>query len=186
MSLILNMPPEQMQAFAVNARRTGIVMVIIGLVGIVLPNLISLTLNMFIGAFFLLSAAVLASMAWYGRSSGIGMWLKPALLLGLGLLVIFHPAVVLSVLGLLLAIYFLLSGFASLAVALDIRPDTGWVFLMLNGVLSLLLGAVVLALWPLGSAWMIGLLIGINFLFEGMALISLARQAESAGSSGVG
>ena len=179
MSLLLNVAPEDRPQFAANARRAGIVMSVIGVIGIVLPNLVGLTLNLFIGSIFLFSSAVLAYMAWYSRSSGMGLWLKPFVLLAVGLLVLMHPAVVLSVLGLLLAMYFLLAGFAGTALAMEVRPNSGWVFLLFSGLRSLAMGLLVLSVWPLGSAWMIGLLIGINLLFEGFALISLAKQMES-------
>lgn len=174
----LNTSADNLQGFIKNARRTGIIMIIIGLVGILLPNLISLTLNAFIGIIFLFSAIALAYIAWQSNSKSLSMWFKPFILFALALLVLFHPAVLLSVLGLLLAIYFLLAGFAGITLAFEIRPANGWLFMLINGLLSFALGAIVLFSWPFGSSWVIGLLIGISFFFDGLALIMISRQAE--------
>lgn len=178
MRLLLDTSPENMNQFAMNAHRIGIIMIVIGLIGIILPNLISLTINTFIGGIFLLSAMALGFIAWRTRSRSYTMWLKPFILLALALLVLFHPAVVLSVLGLLLALYFLFDGFASVALAMEIKPASGWRFMLFDGVLSFAMGILVLLNWPLGSSWIIGLLIGISFLFDGIALYSTARKLD--------
>ena len=178
MKLTLNSSTDNLQALIKNARSTGIVMVVIGLVGILLPNLISLTLNVLIGSLFLVSAIVLAYIAWSCQSQNLSLWFKPFVLLALALLILLHPAVLLSVLGLFLAIYFLMAGFSSMALAFEIKPANGWFFMLFNGLLSFVLGAIVLFSWPLGASWIIGLLIGISFFFDGLALIMISRQAE--------
>ncbi|TXL13779.1 hypothetical protein BMR05_10035 [Methylococcaceae bacterium HT4] len=63
-----------------------------------------------------------------------------------------------------------MDGFAGIALSVEIKPAKGWAFMLLNGLLSLLLGVIVLVGWPLSSAWLVGLLIGISFLFDGMVL----------------
>ena len=107
------------------------------------------------------------------------MWFKPFILFLLALLILFHPAVVISTLGLILAMYFLIDGFAGIALAVEIKPAKGWFFMLLNGLLSLLLGAIVLVGWPLSSTWLVGLLIGISFLFDGIALLAIAGNIRN-------
>ncbi len=176
MGLLLDSSPENMNRFSANARRTGIIMIVIGLTGIILPNLISLTINAFIGGIFLFSAIVLGYIAWSAQAHSFTLWLKPFVLLALALLVLFHPAIILSVLGLLLALYFLLDGFAGIALSREIKPANGWRFMLFDGVLSFALGVIVLLSWPMSSSWIIGLLIGISFLFDGIALYAVSRR----------
>ena len=52
------------------------------------------------------------------------------------------------------------------------------IFSLLNGVVSFVLGGIVLTSWPFGSAWIIGLIIGVNFLFDGIALLTIANQVK--------
>jgi uncharacterized membrane protein HdeD (DUF308 family) len=177
-NFILNTSPDNLQRFIKNARSTGIIMIIIGLIGILLPNLISLTLNAFIGGLFLLSAVALTYIAWQSKSQNLSMWFKPFVLFVLALLVLFHPAILISVLGLLLAIYFILAGFSGITFAFEIKPANGWLFMLINGLLSFVMGAIVLFSWPFSSSWIIGLLIGISFFFDGLALIMISRQAK--------
>jgi uncharacterized membrane protein HdeD (DUF308 family) len=174
-----NISTDNLQGFIKNARQTGIIMIIIGLVGILIPNLISLTLNAFIGSIFLFSAVVLAYIAWKSNYQSLSLWFKPFVLFALALLVLFHPAVLLSVLGLLLAIYFLLAGFSGITFAFEIKPAKGWIFMLMNGFLSFALGAIVLFSWPLSSSAIIGLLIGISFFFDGLTLVMISQKAGS-------
>ncbi|MCU7959938.1 MAG: DUF308 domain-containing protein [gamma proteobacterium symbiont of Bathyaustriella thionipta] len=176
MSLPLQIPAENLQGFIKNARRTGIVMLIIGMTGILLPNLISLTLNAFIGGLFLFSSAVLAYIAWQSHANSLSMWFKPFILFALALLILFHPGVLLAVLGLLLAVYFFLDGFSAVMLGLEIKPAGGWLFMLINGLLSLSLAVLVLISWPFSAPWIIGMLIGISFLFDGIGLLMIARQ----------
>ena len=177
MNIILNTSADNLQGLIKNARSIGIVMIIIGLVGILLPNLISVTLNAFIGSIFLFSAIALSYIAWQSKFQSLSMWFKPFVLFALALLILFHPAVLLSVLGLLLAIYFLLAGFSGISLAFEIKPANAWFITLINGLLSFVLGAIVLFSWPLGSSWIIGMLIGISFFFDGLTLIMISRQA---------
>lgn len=163
--------------FSKGLRKTGIVMIILGVLGILVPNLIALSFNVFVGGIFLLAACALAFNAWLSKKKSMSLWFKPFFLLILSLVILIHPAIVLSVLGLFVAIYFLLSGFGSIMLAFELNASAKWLSLF-SGVLSFVLGMIVFDNWPFASAWIVGLMIGINFLFDGIALLSLAKVME--------
>lgn len=162
-------------SFIKNTQRTGIVMIIIGIIGILAPNVISFTLNAFVGGLFLLAAVALSANVLMTKSSNLSHWLKPFVLFVIAMLILLHPAIVLSVLGLFIALYFLLSGFSNIVLAFEIKPARSWWFMLLNGVLSLIFGLLVISGWPFSASWIIGLLIGISFLFDGIALVGVAK-----------
>jgi uncharacterized membrane protein HdeD (DUF308 family) len=69
--------------------------------------------------------------------------------------------------------FFLAAGvFQIVAPAINSLPDWGWH--VLNGIISLLLGVLVLAQWPVTGLWVIGTFVGIELLFYGVAWIVLA------------
>ena len=179
MSIFLSLDQQSLEKFNQSAKPTGVAMIVIGIIGIVFPSVVSLTLNFFISSLFFLSAIALAHSAYVCRVQTLMMWFKPFILLLLALLILFHPAVVISTLGLILAMYFLMDGFAGIALAVEIKPSKGWGFMLLNGLLSLLLGVIVLVGWPLSSTWLVGLLIGISFLFDGIALLAIAGNIRA-------
>ena len=161
-------------------RITGILLLLIGSISILLPQLITAVLSLFIGSVLILAGLAVAYGTWIGyRSSGL-VWLKPFVLIIIGLLIAFNPAIVAAALGILLVIYFLLTGFASISFALDLRPLGGWGWMMLNGVLSITLAIIFLAGWPFSSAALIGILVGISFVFDGISLLAVSRAMKIA------
>lgn len=158
---------------------TGILLILIGIVAILLPQAISIVLSVFIGSLLILSGLVAGYGAWTGyRNHGLA-WLKPFVLIVIGLLIAFNPVVVAAALGLLLVVYFLLTGFASVSFALDLKPLGGWGWMLLNGVLSIILAVIFLFGWPFSSVALIGILVGISLLFDGISLLAVSRAMNS-------
>lgn len=155
-------------------KTSGILLIAIGAIGILLPQAVSVILSVLVASLLIASGLVVAWSTWYSYRASWLAWLKPFVLMLLGLLIAFHPTVVAAVLGLLLLIYFLLDGFASVSLALDMRPLPGWGWLLFNGIVSLLLGVVFLVGWPFSSVWLVGVLVGISLIFDGIALLALA------------
>lgn len=100
-------------------------------------------------------------------------WIKPALLLIIGGLMLFYPVSGVAVLGLLLSIYLLLDAMHSLALAQSIYPAKGWGWMAFNGLISVLMASLFLIGWPATSLWLVGLYVGISLLFDGWALIAI-------------
>lgn len=168
---------QQTEYFTKYTQNTGIVMLVIGVLGILVPNFIALSFNAFVGSFFLLAALALAYNAWQHKSANMSFWFKPFILTLLAFIILLHPAIILSVLGLLIAVYFMLSGFSSMMLAFELKSSAKW-FSLFNGMLSFVLGVIVFDSWPFASVWLIGLIIGVNFLFDGIALLSIAHQLK--------
>lgn len=162
-------------ALVKNTKLVGIGMIVIGILGILVPNLIGIAFNTFVGGIFLLAAFALAINAWHNKKQNMSLWFKPFVLAALSLIIFIHPAIILGVLGLLIAIYFLISGFTSMVLSFELQSSAK-IFSLINGITSFVLGVIVLMNWPFASAWVIGLIIGISFLLDGIALLSISNQ----------
>jgi uncharacterized membrane protein HdeD (DUF308 family) len=160
-------------------QRTGLVLAVVGLVGIVLPQVISITLSLFVAVLLIVSGLATAYLSWQNYARFGLAWLKPFILITLGMLLVFYPAAGAAALGLLLIIFFLMQAFASISFALAIRPYGGWLWTLVSGVLSLLLAVIFIVGWPFSAVALVGLFIGISLLFEGVALMMLARAANA-------
>ncbi len=171
-------PTQQLKLTLIkNTKMIGIVMIIIGFLSILVPSFIGLAFNTFVGGIFLLASAALAMNAWHNKTQNMSLWFRPFVLAALALIIFTHPAIILGVLGLLIAIYFLISGFSSMMLAFELRSSAKG-FSLLNGLISFILGIVVLTNWPFSSAWIIGLIIGVSFISDGIALLTIANQAN--------
>ena len=95
-----------------------------------------------------------------------------------GVLLVANPLRGILALTLLLAIFFLLEGIAEIAMALKFRGIPTWGLLLFSGLVTLVLAAIIFLGWPSTAAWVIGLLVGINMIFFGFSLVSIAAAVK--------
>ena len=72
------------------------------------------------------------------------------------------------------AAYLIIEGIFGIFGAFKIREQKGWIFILLNGIVALVLGLMVAVRWPSGSAWILGLFFGINLLLYGFSQFTRA------------
>lgn len=96
---------------------------------------------------------------------------------GVGLMALLRPGAALFSLTLLLAGYFCVNGlFRSITSVTDRHQGWGWDFAF--GLMSLVLGVIIFALLPFSSLWALGLVVGVEILVRGIAIMAGALQAR--------
>ena len=73
---------------------------------------------------------------------------------------------------LFIGIMLIASGILRIIVAFGMRGHPGWAWMLLAGAVTLLLGLTIAAHWPTDSLWVLGIFLGIDLLFTGVALVS--------------
>ena len=159
-------------------RNIGLLLALTGLAGIIVPGVMGLAISLLIAVLLILAGVLSGYVAWtsYNRS-GLG-WMKSIILIVLGLLIAFHPQAGTAAIGLVLIIYFLMDGFANVALSLELKPLPGWGWTLVNGIVSLILAIVFIGGWPFSTHWLVGLLVGISLLLDGLALLMLASATR--------
>jgi uncharacterized membrane protein HdeD (DUF308 family) len=99
-----------------------------------------------------------------------------------GILVLAHPLLGLGFLTLLLSTYFVVGGLWKIIAAFKFKPAGSWYWLLLGGLLSLVLGLLIWNQWPLSGVWAIGILVGIDFITTGVAIVVLAMGIKRGAS----
>jgi uncharacterized membrane protein HdeD (DUF308 family) len=90
-----------------------------------------------------------------------------------------YPIAAAEGLTLMLAFLFLTGGAFRIVISLTERfPSWGWT--LADGILAVLLGVVILSLWPVSSLWIPGTLVGVDLMASGIALSLFASGARSA------
>ena len=161
----------------------GIVLVVFGAIAIVLPGIAALAVTILLGWLFLLSGILgLATTIWMRQLPGFWWSLLSALLAIItGTALLAWPFGGVLSLTLVLAVFFVIEGVASIMYALDHRREfTGrWGWMLASGVIDLVLAMLILVGFPGTASWAIGLLVGINMLMGGVALMAMALHARS-------
>jgi uncharacterized membrane protein HdeD (DUF308 family) len=162
----------------------GIVLVVLGAIAIILPPLGTLAATILFGWLFLVSGVVgLITSFWMRRAPGF-WWSLISAVLGIvvGFWLLAMPVSGAISLTLLLIAFFFVEGVTSIMFALDHKRELSgqWGWMLTSGVVDLVLGVLILAGLPSTAAWAIGLLVGINMVFGGVALTMMALHARNA------
>lgn len=162
----------------------GIVLVALGAAAIVVPALATLAVTIFLGWLFLISGIMgLITTFWMRAAPGF-WWALLSAVLGIvvGGWLLAAPATGALSLTVVLVAFFIIEGVASIMFALDHKRQLSgqWGWMLASGVVDLVLAAFIFGGLPSTAAWAIGLLVGINMLFGGSALIALALHARNA------
>ena len=160
----------------------GIILVILGLIAILLPPLATITITILIGWLFLISGIVGLVTTFMMRQAPGFWWSLLSGLIGVaaGVVLLLWPISGALSLTLLLSAFFIVEGVASIMYAIDHRNQlTGrWGWMLVSGIVDLILAGIIVFGLPGTAAWAIGLLVGINMVFGGTALIGMALAAR--------
>jgi uncharacterized membrane protein HdeD (DUF308 family) len=161
----------------------GILLVILGLLAIALPLLASIAITLFLGWLFLVSGiAALVLTIWARQMPGFWWSIFSALLsLAAGILLVAWPGQGVVSLTLVLGVFFVMEGVASIMYALEHRRELSgrWGLMVAAGILDLIISAMIITGLPGSAEWAIGLLVGINLVFGGTSLIGMALAARN-------
>jgi uncharacterized membrane protein HdeD (DUF308 family) len=154
----------------------GVLAIVLGCIAILVPAVASVGTAIFIGWLLLVVSGVLVVAAFSAHSVGTLAarlaWALLTFLVGLWLIVEPHDGTL--TLTLVLGIYFLFMGLTRLTIAFVSRGQPNAGLLGLSGVAGLLIGILILAEFPSSADWAIGLLVGIDLIFAGWTLTSVA------------
>src|ERR1700722_11626315 len=161
----------------------GIVLLVLGLFAIVIPVVATIAVEIFIGWVLLVSGVVgLISNFRMRGAPGFGWALFSAVIaIAAGVILLAWPLSGVLSLTLILTAFLTIEGVASIMMALTHRHgfSARWALLLVSGIIDLILAAMIFLGLPATAAWAIGLLVGINMVFGGSTLISMALQARS-------
>ncbi len=158
----------------------GFLMMLAGVFAMLTPWLMAAWIAMLIGV--VLCVGGVAEMVHAFRAADAKFWHFLFGLLGLiaGLILLFRPGAGFAFFTLILTWFFILEGVGNLGLAMRMKPRDGWGWMLFSGIVSLLLGALVLAGWPLSGGLLVGIYTGIFFLFKGAALVALGSAVRQA------
>jgi uncharacterized membrane protein HdeD (DUF308 family) len=169
----------------------GIILLILGILAIVLPPIATIAVEVLVGWLLLMSGIVglIATLRMHGAP---GFWwslLSAVLGIVAGIVLLRWPLSGALSLTLILTVFLVLEGLVSILYALEHKRELSgrWGAMLFSGVIDLFLAGIIFAGLPGTAAWAIGLLIGVNLVFGGSALIAMAlhaRKATPATSSG--
>ncbi|MGA7577212.1 MAG: HdeD family acid-resistance protein [Desulfobaccales bacterium] len=158
----------------------GIISIILGILALGSSAFFTMASMIFFGWILLIMGVLeLVYSFWQRHWGGFFLHLLNGILAGVaGVILIGNPAASALILTLMLAMFFMAAGLFRIITSLAMRfPSWGW--RLFNGIITLLLGILLWAQWPLSGLWAIGMFIGVDLIFSGWASVMLALAARS-------
>jgi uncharacterized membrane protein HdeD (DUF308 family) len=182
--------PNQVQAAVSQAIREhatfflveGIILLILGVLAIMLPPFATLAVTIIFG-WILLASGLIGWITTFAARGAPGFWwslLSALLATAAGLILLIQPVGGAVSLTLLLIAFFAIEGVVSIMYALEHRRELSgrWEWMLISGLIDLVLAAIIFMGLPGTAAWALGVLVGVNLIFGGSALIAMAVHAR--------
>lgn len=155
----------------------GILFLVLGVLALLVPSAAVIGLDIFLAALLLVSGGFQGYQGAVDRSG----WLILSGLLSLivGLAMLLMPLVGAIAVATLIAVFLLVEGIIEIVFSFRVRFSRNWKWLLAAGIISTLLGIILLIGWPGQTLVLAGILLGVNFLFYGAAILAVAHARST-------
>ena len=160
-----------------------VIMIVVGMLALWLPIASSVGVARLLGWLMVFDGGFQLVHAY--RSEGVGpvVWkvLVAFIFLAAGIYFLMHPFLAVTVVTLALAVFFLVEGLVDVFSYFATRKAGASYWILLNGIVSIILAAMIWRHWPTGSLWVLGVLVGIGLLMTGTSRLMMALAIRTYG-----
>lgn len=177
-----NLPTAQLEANLNQHAKmyyfNGAMLVILGIIALLSPIVAATFLDLLIGSILLLTGLAQAGFSFTTKRHW-SYYLTAALAIFAGLLMLVNPASGILALGVIVLAYLIIQGILQTISAMLYSSCRGWIWLLFSGLVSLILAGMIYASWPVSATWILGVMVGINFIAFGLSIIMLTKYISN-------
>jgi uncharacterized membrane protein HdeD (DUF308 family) len=162
-------------------------LIVFGVFAVGEPFIAAVAVTVAVGWLIILAGVVHLMLAFHAHRGARLVW---KLLVGLayiafGVYLILHPLLAVASLTLVLAALFLIEGMLDVILFFNMRPMRGSFWVLVDGIITVLLGLMIYLHWPSSSVWAIGVLVGVSMIISGVTrvMLSLAVRKVAAAAA---
>lgn len=158
----------------------AVVFILLGILAIIEPGVAGLAVTILVGWLLIFGGGAHLVAAFSGGGAGRVIW---QVLIGIvyivgGFYFLMHPLLGLGTLTLMLAVIIVMAAVFEAIAYFRSRGEGGSGWLLVNALITLLLGGLIWFHWPSSSVWAIGTLVGVNLLMTGISRLMLGLAAR--------
>ena len=171
---------ELLERFSVSSIVVSILLVVCGLLMVLLPAVTSLGVALVVGWLLLFSGFARLFSTFQSKGAGHVVWkLLGAICYGAaGLYFLTHPIVSVAGMALALAAFLFSKGGLDIINYISLRKISGSVWLLLDGIITVLLGGLIWNRWPGSSLLVIGTIAGMSLVITGITRLMMMAAAR--------
>jgi uncharacterized membrane protein HdeD (DUF308 family) len=160
----------------------GVLLIVFGMLAVGSPFLAAVAVSAFIAWLIIFAGVVHLILAFHVHRARSMIW---KLLVGLaylffGAYLIVHPVLGVASITLVLASLFLIEGILDVVLFFQLRSMRGSSWVLLDGIITLVLGLLIYLQWPSSSIWAIGTLVGVSMIISGVTRVMLSLAVRKA------
>jgi uncharacterized membrane protein HdeD (DUF308 family) len=154
----------------------SVLMIAAGVLAVFSPAVAGVAVTVFFGWLLIFSGILHLAFAWQAGRPGAIVWeiLIGVLYGGIGSYLLGQPVAGLESLTLALAVYLVIEGVLEGVLSFLLRPLPGSGWLLFDGILTLVIAAMIVSAWPVSSVWAIGTLVGVSMFSSGITRLMLS------------
>jgi uncharacterized membrane protein HdeD (DUF308 family) len=156
----------------------GVVIIVLGVLAVLAPVAATIAIGIYIGWLLVISGLVGLVALFSAKNLPAFLWtlITAALSLAVGALLVWRPIEGALSLTILLTAFFIAEGIFQIAASVGYRDVMAgsWGWMLVSGISDLVLAAIIILGWPMTAAWALGLLVGINLITSGWAIVMAA------------
>jgi uncharacterized membrane protein HdeD (DUF308 family) len=162
----------------------GVLLIVFGMVAVSAPLMAAVAVSVLVAWLIILAGVVHLMLAVHAHRAGRLVW---KILVGVayvvfGVYLIVHPLLGVASLTLVVAVLFLIEGILDVILFFNMRAMRGAFWVLVDGIITLLLGLMIYLQWPSSSLWAIGVLVGVSMIISGVTRVTLSLTVrKSAG-----
>ena len=160
----------------------GVLLILFGMLAVGSPFIAAVAVNVVIAWLIILAGVVHLILAFHVHRTGSMIWklLVGVAYLFFGAYLIMHPLLGVASLTLVLGSLFLVEGILDIILFFKMRSVGGSSWVLVDGIITLLLGLMIYMQWPSSSAWAIGTLVGVSMIISGVTRVMLSLAVRKA------
>jgi uncharacterized membrane protein HdeD (DUF308 family) len=161
----------------------GVLLIILGILAVIAPVAATIAVDIFIGWLFLIGGVIGLVAIFSVQDIPAFLWslITAALSVAVGVLLIWKPVAGALSITLVLTAFFIAEGVFQVVTSIayrDVLPGS-WGWMLASGISDLALAAIIILGWPITAAWALGLIVGINLITSGWAIVMAALAGRN-------
>ena len=175
-SAISRLSGKMLKKYITSIKIEGFLLLILGSIAIIAPFLFARVLESFLGALFIMVGVfgLIGTFSVKIIPSSFFSFLLYILFIGTGIIIFKHPYSGMNTFAFIIGVFFVVSGFFKFAFALSMKPAKNWFWALIDGLITIFLGGIIFAQWPISGIVVISIMVGIKLIFLGYSLIMLS------------
>jgi len=163
----------------------GIIQIILGAIGLGMTFALTLVSILVYGIFLLIGggAQIAQTFSAKGWKSRVLHLLIALIYVLAGLIIIANPLAASLFLTLFIGFFLVAAGILRGVMAFQFKGVKNWFWPLLSGIISIILGLIIINQWPVSGLWVIGLFVAVELIINGWSAVMIALAAREAGKA---